>query len=130
MKRLKRFTELELTRRTLKDELDKCNAEIAVLEEGVLADFENAGASSMNIDGLSVYLHRQLWAKPRNGDYPAACEALKKAGLGAMVEPRFNTNTLSSWFREKDKAGEPVPDVLTDVIDLTEVFSVRTRIGA
>lgn len=130
MQRLKRFTELEHRRREIKEELDKVNAELGSLEEGLLRDFEDAGMSSVNIDDLCVYLHRQVWAKPKNGDYPGACAALEQAGLGEMVERRFNTQTLSSWVREQEKAGEKMPESLKDAIVVSEVFSVRTRKGA
>lgn len=128
--RLKRFTELEHRRRELKDEADRVNKEIAVLEEGILKDFEEAGMNSCRVNGLTVFLHAQTWAKARDGDYARACRALEAEGLGDMVQPRFNTNTLSAWVRERQAGGEELPEGLKDSIEVSEVFSVRTRKGA
>ena len=129
-KLLKRFVQLEKRRRELESQLKEAKAESGHLEAMLLEKFAESGIASIKVDGLTVYLHRQLWAGPIDGNYIAACEALQAVGLGDMVEPRFNTNTLSAWVRERDKEGEALPPTLSEAIKVTEQFSIRTRKGS
>mgnify|MGYP003433410470 FL=1 len=85
------------------------------------------GMQSAKVDGMTLYVNRQLWAHPVDGDYPSACEALRQAHLGDLVQERFNVQTLSSWVRERDKDGEPLPAAFAGRIEVAEVFRLGAR---
>lgn len=125
--RLKRFAELAKRKREVEGELDRIRVEMSELEEYLKGEFEKSGISSTTVDGVTCYLHRQLWAKARGGEYARACSALREAGLGQMVEEKFNTQTLSAWVREQEASDIELPPALKEVIEVSEVFSVRTR---
>lgn len=127
--KLKRFSELAARRRELESELNAVRAEMAELEAYLLEAFEKAGISNVSVDGMTCYLHRQLWARAKEGNYERACMALREVGLGRLVEQRFNTNSLSAWVREHEAEGKALPSALADAIEVSEVFSVRTRKG-
>lgn len=127
--RLHRFTELETLRRKLQEELRAVEAESQAIETELMAEFERSGIQNMKVNGLTVYLHRQVWANARNGDYEGACTALLEAGLPELVERRFNTNRLSAWVRERTKEGEELPETLKQSLEISERFSLRTRKG-
>jgi hypothetical protein len=129
VEKLHRFTELETRRRQLQEELRAVDAESLELEAELLSEFERAGIQNMKVNGVTVYLHRQVWANAREGDYDRACAALLDAGLPELVERRFNTNRLSAWVRERTREGEEIPDALKDGIEISERFSIRTRKG-
>ncbi len=65
-----------------------------------------------------------------DGDISRACEALREAGLGEMVQPRFNTNTLSAYLRELHENGQPLPKQLVGAIEANRVFKVGVRRGS
>ena len=49
--------------------------------------------------------------------------------LGDYVEETFNTNSLSAYVRELDREGKPLSTALAAVLDVSEVFKLRTRRG-
>jgi hypothetical protein len=124
---LKRFVALEERRRALEAEIEAVKAEAAELEALLLPQFEQSGLERVAIDGRTVYVERKLWAKAKDGDKAAVCKALKRCRLGDYVEETFNTNSLSAYVRELDREGRPLPPSLATVLDVSEVFRLRTR---
>ena len=124
---LKRFVALEERRRQLETEVDSIKAEAAELESRLLPQFEQSGTERIAIDGRTVYVERKLWAKAKDGDKAAVCKALRRARLGDYVEETFNSNSLSAYVRELDREERPLPSSLRDVLEVSEVFKLRTR---
>jgi len=124
---LKRFVALEERRKQLEAEVDSIKAEAAELEGLLLPQFEQSGMERVAIDGRTVYVERKLWAKAKDGDKPSVCKALKRCRLGDYVEETFNTNSLSAYVRELDREGRQMPPSLVAVLDVSEVFKLRTR---
>jgi len=124
---LKRFVALEERRRQLEAEIDTLKAEAAELEQALMPQFEQAGIERVSVDGRTVYVERKLWAKARDGDKAAVCKALKRCRLGDYVEETFNTNSVSAYIRELDREGRPLPASLREVLEVSEVFKLRTR---
>lgn len=124
------FVELS-DRKAALNEMLKRNAEkLAAVERRLLDQFadldEGGGSIRLPSLGRTVYVHRQLWANARGGDRGRAAEALEAADLGDFVEPSFNTNTVSAYFRELDQNDEEPPAILADAFDVYEKFSVRS----
>ena len=124
---LKQFVALEERRRTLEAEIDTIRAEATELEQRLLPQFEQSGLERVAIDGRTVYIERKLWAKAKEGDKAAVCKALKRCRLGDYVEETFNTNSLSAYVRELDREERQLPATLAAVLDVSEVFKLRTR---
>jgi hypothetical protein len=124
---LKRFVALEERRRQLEAEVDTIKAEAAELEQLLLPQFEQEGFEKVSIDGRTVYVERKLWAKAKDGNKAAVCKALKRARLGDYVEETFNTNSLSAYVRDLDREDRPLPPSLREVLEVSEVFKLRTR---
>jgi hypothetical protein len=124
---LKRFVALEERRRQLEVEIDTIKAEAAELEERLLPQFEQSGMERVAIDGRTVYVERKLWAKAKDGDKQALCKALKRARLSEFVQETFNPQSLSALVREWDRDGRPMPPSLREVLEVSEVFKLRTR---
>lgn len=124
---LKRFVALEDRRKQLEAEVDSIKAEAAELEGLLLPQFEQSGMERVSIDGRTVYVERKLWAKAKDGAKPSVCKALKRCRLGDYVEETFNTNSLSAYIRELDRENRQMPPSLAAVLDVSEVFKLRTR---
>jgi hypothetical protein len=142
---VRRYITLDRTRKEHEAEVTGLMTALADLERELLPRFESAGLQRMTVDGVTVYIHHQLWAKALGGNMPAAVEALKACELAGMVEERFNSQTLSSYIREKAKEfaaqyehGAPLapheilarlPAPLAAAIEVTEKVNIRTRKG-
>jgi hypothetical protein len=125
---LKRFVALEERRRDLETEVDRIKAEAAALEQQLLPEFEQSGMERVSIDGRTVYVERKLWAKAKDGgNKAAACQVLRACGLDDYVEETFNTNSLSAFVRELDREGKPLTPSLAAVLEINEIFKLRTR---
>lgn len=127
--KLRRYVDLSKSKREHKKQLKKINKELNDLEGELLDQFEEVGMQNVHVDGMTVYIHRQLWAKAQNGDYEKACAALRAVGLDEYVNQRFNTNSISAWVREQEELGHEIPEELQEALDISEVFSLRTRKG-
>ncbi len=78
---------------------------------------------------MTLYLHRQVWASPAEGKNRSdVAAALQANGMGELVNPNYNSNTLSAWVRERVKSEEAIPSGLADVLNITERVEVNTRI--
>jgi hypothetical protein len=124
---LKRFVALDERRHQLEAEVDTIKAEATELEGRLLPQFEQSGTERIAIDGRTVYVERKLWAKAKGGNKAAVCKALKRAHLGDYVEQTFNSNSLSAYVRELDREERPLPPSLREVLEVSEVFKLRTR---
>jgi hypothetical protein len=124
---LKRFVMIESRRRELETEIEALRAEAAQLEQALLPQFEHAGVDRISLDRRTVYVERKLWAKAKDGDKAAVCKALRRARMGDYIEETFNTNSLSAYVRELDREERPLPPTLAAVLDVSEVFKLRTR---
>lgn len=121
------FVELAKERRELEARLKAVKARQEKLETPLLDSFAKNETQNVRVAGITVYVHRQLWANPRDGDYDRAVQAMRKSGLGDLIQERFNTNTLSAYFRELDAQGEAATPAMEDAFVVNEVFSLRTR---
>jgi hypothetical protein len=124
---LKRFVALEARRKELEQEIDTIKAEAAELEQSLMPEFEQEGVDRISVDGRTVYVERKLWAKAKNGDKQAVCTALKRARLGDFVQLSYNSNSLSGFIRELDREGRAMSPGLAKVLEVSEVFKLRTR---
>lgn len=111
-----KIVELTELKRVLGLELDRVKKALAPLHEEMLDEFAERGDSSARhaASGKLVYINPKIWARAAT-DKPSACVALRAAGLGDFVEEGFNTNSLSSYFRELAKSeleakGIPITD--------------------
>jgi hypothetical protein len=124
---LKQFIYLEKRRRQLEAEIDVIKGQSAELEASLLPQFEQAGMERVAIDGRTVYVERKLWARAKGGDKQAVCKALKRARLGVYVQESYNANSVSAYIRELDREGRPMSPGLAKVLEVSEVFKLRTR---
>lgn len=116
---LDRFRLLDSMKRELAEAAKRINRAWEQANEALMNTWEDAGISNAQVeypDGekRTIYTHHQLWGgaiQDESGipDWDRTCRALKAAGLGAMVQPRFNAQTLSAWLREQPRNDEGNP---------------------
>lgn len=129
---LDEFVALTARKRELETQINLIKKQLAPLEAQLVEDLAAEGLRSKTTsDGTAVYLIRKIYARAGDAGKPAACKALRKVGLGDLVEESFNTNTLSAHFRALAKdyiaehghgasLDELLDEPLRGVIHLTE----------
>lgn len=130
----------------------------AGMEDRVLEALEQIGVQRAPLTGgPTIYRSRELWAGnavdeddeiSTDDAYERTCAALEKAGLGQYVQTRYNVQSLSAYFREREKeleaeirdrdglglddpvAVDPedlVPEPLRGVLKISEVVKPKAR---
>jgi hypothetical protein len=100
---------ITLRKRALENETRRANQRIEALNEIVVQELIDSGHSKATHagTGATLALDQKIWAKvvkagekPTDEEKGAAGEGLIAAGLGNYVQPGFNTNSVSAYFRE------------------------------
>jgi hypothetical protein len=136
--RVKEYAQLVLRIRELKSEAEKLQKEADEIESELLDQFMQEGVQNIKTDSGTVFLRSQIWASYPSDDnggrtYSETNDALRAAGLGMMVNERFNSQTLSAWVREqeRDELGNPIlPDELRDKLAVATKFEIAVRKAA
>ncbi len=123
---LQEFVNMDKQKRELDTDLKQIKKRLEELEPVLLDQLAQAGIQNMKIDGVTVYILRQLWAQALASN-EEICEALRAAGLQDYVKEGYNSQSISAYFRELEKQDEPLPSELAGKIGTTEKFSLRTR---
>ena len=139
---LKEFVKLEGEKSDIKTRLKAIEARLSELDESLTRQFIEDGIQSMNIDGRMVYLHREIFASPKDGNKEAVLTALKACDLGQYVREDYNANSLKAYVREMVHEAEEqarfedrvitdpaaaVPQQLAETLNISTVFSVASR---
>lgn len=120
------FIELSKRKKKLTDELNEVQSRLGALDVLILEEFSQNGTQAVIRNGMTVYLHSQLWAKKKEGVSNAqAVKALEEAGLEDYTS--LNHQSLSALLREWDKSGEPIPESLQPYIEGSIAYSIRSR---
>lgn len=77
-------------------ELKESNQRMKQLEAELLVDFEDSGRQRDNLDGRTVYLQVDVYASCTN--LALARDVFPDHGLGDLVKPSVNAQTLRSWL--------------------------------
>lgn len=112
----------------LEDRVKELKSQEAKLHDSVLAYFEAEGIQKVSVEGRTLFARRELWAKRKdtatNEDVVAALEA---ESLSALHEDRPSWTSISSYLRELDRDGTPIPATLASVVEASEVWKVGHR---
>jgi hypothetical protein len=130
---LNRFVELEAQKKRLKAQLKQIQEEqdTLFLSEGALRDqiaaAQPAGVDkptfSQKIGGATVYLHTQLWAKPKGEKESLVNRMIELDDIHHLT---YNSQSLSATVREW-MLGDGIPGEYADVLDAEMRYSLRCR---
>lgn len=131
---LRRWAELEASKRELEAALKQIEDERKALEERALEAMVEDGIEKFSVNGLTFYVEQKLLANVRtlqgettDATHARVAAALDAVGWGAAAGMRVNASTLSALCREAEKSGEEIPAALADHIYVDHKFSLRAR---
>lgn len=127
IEQFRRFAELKRLIADHEREVKALKAEASELEAELVGQLGDEGVASLKVNNgkrkVNLSLNRQLWAT--NLESPeATAAACKAAGLGELVSERANTQTLSAYLRDLERAGESMPREFEGVVGTFEKFSI------
>ena len=131
---LERLDDLRRHKADAEANLKGITQELIAIQEVLVPQFLAAGMQSQKLaDGRTFYLRREEWAYPKsleNGGglgSEGVLHALRESGLGDMIHETYNTQTLSAYVREKERASEELPGPLAGAIDVVTKTEIRVR---
>jgi hypothetical protein len=145
---MKRYVSLDKRRRKLDAELKTVKTQLQELEPTVLEQMTKAETKKLSINGVLLYIKRQIWAKALENKQDTI--AAIKEHMPEYIGENYNSNSLSAWLREvEDTMGDvkliscatlaeleaqgiqlPAPLIpLKHALGVSEVFSVETRLS-
>jgi hypothetical protein len=122
-----RFAELCAQRRALQQKLHEVQLAMNELEPDlrVLLEGRPEGRRSVRMATGTIYLRRELWARPQPGcDQPQICAALRQNGLGHFVGEEYHRSRLSAHVRDLEKARRQLPEAVRKVLNVDPVYRV------
>ena len=126
------YAELTQRKRDLERQLAFVKEDLTRREEILAADLEAAGLQQLKTNaGAVLYRHEALFAslvKDADGEPAAALAALQQQGLGWMVKPTVNANTLRSWVKEQEQTLEGLPAELRPHLKISRLPRVGVRL--
>jgi len=125
----KEFAALTAEERALKERLKEIEDRKAALEEVIRVGFADHGMTTVHLPDFTLYLAKEVRARPINGDDEFACAILKANGHEWLVKETINRQTLSAWVREwlDDPEGHAITPAIRDALDITNLYRVRAR---
>ena len=123
---LKRYLKLRDKEVELKAKLSEVQDEKGEVQKNILSYYERQGITSLTVDGKTMYVNRQLWARTA-GAMPDVVAALEAVGMGTLVKQTVSTQSLSSYCRELDDENKPIPDPLAEFVKVYEKFTIGVR---
>ena len=129
---VKEFAALTARKKKLEDGLRSVKDEMSSLEPVLLQELTDNQLDRLPVttddgDRITVFTHRQLWARAKDGDKEAVVKTLKDCGLADFVSESYNTNSLSAYVRECLANGDELPTELNKVVRVDEVTSIRGK---
>jgi len=124
---LTQFCDLETQKRALEVRLAQVKERQEALEAPILEHFSANGIQNVQVNGFTLYIHRQWWARPRDGDQAAACAALRAVELHDLVRETCNAAQVSAYVRELKRQKLEVPEPVEAAFVITEAFSLRAQ---
>ena len=129
---IKRFAGLTASKKRCEEELRAIKDEMSSLEPAVLSELlenqvDRVPMTTDEGDRITLFIHRQAWARPVDGDKDLVVKTLKRCGLSDLVSESYNTNSLSAYIRERLANGHDLQPTLKAVIRVDEVTSIRGK---
>ena len=127
------YADLTQRKRDLERQLAFVKEELTRRESLLAEDLDQAGLQQLKTRaGAVIYRHEALFAslaKDPDGEPTAALAALREQGLGWMVKPTVNANTLRSWVKEQEQSSEGLPAELRPHLKISRLPRVGVRLS-
>lgn len=119
----RRLVEIDAEQDDLGSKVSALKDERAGIEAQLIDQYAMAGVQSVRVDGKSVYLRHDTYAKILDKD--KLIPVLRRTKHGDIVKETVNSNTLSALVREIFDGQHKVPKAWDGVLTVSDKFSIR-----
>lgn len=123
-KAFKEFAELKSLKRQLSAKMAELDETIAKREVTLLDQMATEGFTSIRVDtsegSYTISPRRTISATAEEGQKEELIKRMESLGLRDLVT--LNYRSLSSWVREHQEIGKPLPKKLEGLIRVNEIF--------
>jgi hypothetical protein len=126
MDKIAEFVKLEQRKADLQAELNQVKKDLQILEPIVRNHMLDNNIKSMNVDGRTAYLKKNVFIKLLV-EKPVVAQALMDAGLTDFVREDFNIRTLTAYCREMLENKTALPSQLANKIKIDTKISLKSR---
>jgi hypothetical protein len=130
---LREYAALTIEKRELQEREREIERRLRALNGPLVDALLDAGIEGQRIsldgESYSLFPVTQAWARPRDGDMPALCAALKEHGgfIAAAVQESVNLMTLTGWCREHLREGREIPAEIQEHLEISQSPQVQVR---
>lgn len=125
----KRWLELSRQKRDLDRQLREISEEMEALEKELVDRWADQGIKSMNLDGDTLFVQREFFARSKEGVSRAEVVAiLGQDGYTDLLMPAHQT--IRSIVREAQESGLPIPESIQRCFEVGDTFRLRHRCGS
>ena len=103
--RVKQFVTLTRRKKAAEGELKAVKAELAILEEILRDEFASDDFQSVHQGGMTVYMHRQWWARLKKDAHEASIDFPQTRSRVARLHPRHDQREQRLRARARTDSG-------------------------
>lgn len=131
---LKRYIEVHDIIVEHEDDIDVLKEEKNLLEQDLIELFSQAGISNIKIEGRTITLSTQYWAKMRENEdgrstsREGVVKALRSLGLDDfIILETFSSQKVSSYIRELVEKDQEIPEELAESMVIAPKHTIKVR---
>lgn len=121
------YRKLRDAKKDLEAALKDTNAQIAEVEEQLVAQMVDSEVQNFSRDGMQFYLSTQTYASPVAQRRDDLHTWLKMNGFEGLVKETVHAQTLSAFIREQLEEAEVLPAGLAELVNVYEKTGVSLR---
>lgn len=98
------------------------------IEQELVSLMIDQEVGNLSVEGKKIYLATRLSVSPKAAQREALYDALQDNGLGDLIKPTVNANTLTATVKElMEHNDNQLPEWLADKITLHSITQARIR---
>lgn len=123
---LKKFANLYLARKKIREKDKELTAKLMEMQTALIDHMLDHNLINVPLKGgNTIYIQPRIVPKMKKGvTREQVTQALILDGLGDLVTNNHNTNRLASYLGDLDKADQPLPKHLAEVIEIDRVSNL------
>lgn len=123
---LKKFANLYLARKKIREKEKELTAQLMEMQTSLIDHLLDHGLLNVPLKGgNTISMRPRIVPKMKNGaTREHVIQALIRDGLKDLVSDNYNGKRLASYLGDLDKADEPLPKHLSEVIEIDRIINL------
>ena len=125
---IKKYAQYHGLKKELESKANEISKKMSDMQDAIINNMLDSEVDKVNLKGgITITIDDKIFAKcikiegTDKVDRELIAKALKKAGLKWLISNTINLKRITSYLRELDKSGEPLPEELKGLIEPSSV---------